>query len=909
MDNNKKADLKSKNSWGCGCLLNFLGILAIIFLVGNLIQLITGHFDNSEENISALKGCGVIAVIFILVHIDKFVSFVNGIISAYRKIFPSKPYSAKEIEKMILEENDESCKTFLRGLETLYNKEKADEIICVGDDLTIKQRETFMKLSSAFDELRSCDKIWLILSQTDNSKYRSLVSLYLTRRDVRFTTENFNNVRTMYALYVPTFNAGDYYYFFYPKFIIKAKAKKTADFNLFPISEIILKYESHKFTEDPDSADLPKDSRIISYTYEKSNVDGTPDLRFKNNKKLPIYQYGGINIDAFKLKYMFSNAEKAKAFNDSFAEHKAAILCESKQKESSQITKERPDSVANNLYGINNDGESKKDIFGGVTETYFDKALKVTIPLYNFYKQIFQDTRIMQAMDTALKGSKNSSRETLNFLFLSDILTCYSHLGYDATNLLRMEGLPMALFEGKTLSESAVTYSMIQKDGYKKIVDVIGAMNKTVLDILPKDRPEDFFYMDDVFKSFKTEDLRTQYFSLLYRFFSVIAKADEHISPEEGKWLERLMFFSTTKKDYDLDAFEMKMPINEKLTKEEPVISSNQDKVEVNPLEELQTLIGLKEVKQEVSALSDFVKIQQEREKKGLKTVGLSYHCVFTGNPGTGKTTVARILAAIYKDLGILKKGHLVETDRSGLVAEYVGQTAVKTNKIIDSALDGVLFIDEAYSLVQGSGNDYGQEAISTLLKRMEDERNRLIVVLAGYSDEMKRFIDSNPGLQSRFTRYIHFADYTADELKQIFMLNVKQNQYILEPEGEEKLSDILYYAVEHKDKNFGNGRYVRNLFEKTIQNQAIRLSCKPCVTAEELSELKAEDLSGTVKKEDSSVEENNSSQIKKKPRLDLDLIFKGQVPNEDGDYIVSLTDGSGNEVKDETKYLLSLNT
>ena len=226
-----------------------------------------------------------------------------------------------------------------------------------------------------------------------------------------------------------------------------------------------------------------------------------------------------------------------------------------------------------------------------------------------------------------------------------------------------------------------------------------------------------------------------------------------------------------------------------------------------------------------------------------MKAVGLSYHCVFTGNPGTGKTTVARIVAEIYKKLGILKKGHLVETDRSGLVAEYVGQTAVKTNKIIDSALDGVLFIDEAYSLVQGGGNDYGQEAISTLLKRMEDDRDRLIVVLAGYSEDMKHFIDSNPGLQSRFNRYIHFTDYSTEELKQIFMLNVDKNQYLLEPEGEKLLSKILDFAIEHKDKNFGNGRYVRNLFEKTIQNQAMRLSTKPNITAEELTKLKAEDL------------------------------------------------------------------
>lgn len=267
------------------------------------------------------------------------------------------------------------------------------------------------------------------------------------------------------------------------------------------------------------------------------------------------------------------------------------------------------------------------------------------------------------------------------------------------------------------------------------------------------------------------------------------------------------------------------------------------DEKETDPFEELQTLIGLSEVKSEVSALVDFVKIQQARKGQGLKSVGVSYHCVFTGNPGTGKTTVARILASIYRDLGVLKKGHLVETDRSGLVAEYVGQTAVKTNKIIDSALDGVLFVDEAYSLAQGGNNDYGQEAISTLLKRMEDERERLVVVLAGYPEEIRKFIDSNPGLQSRFNRYIHFSDYSAEELKQIFLLDAKNNQYTIDEKGLNQLEELLDSAIKHKEKSFGNGRFVRNLFEKTIQNQAIRLSRQQHTTTEELSMLMAEDL------------------------------------------------------------------
>lgn len=267
--------------------------------------------------------------------------------------------------------------------------------------------------------------------------------------------------------------------------------------------------------------------------------------------------------------------------------------------------------------------------------------------------------------------------------------------------------------------------------------------------------------------------------------------------------------------------------------------------VEGDPYEELDELIGLEAVKDEVRSLANFVKVQQQRQAQGLKTPKLSYHLVFTGSPGTGKTTVARIVARIYKDLGILKKGHTVETDRSGLVAEYVGQTAVKTNAVVDSALNGVLFIDEAYALVpeRGIGQDYGQEAISTLLKRMEDDRDRLVVIIAGYTNEMKRFIDSNPGLQSRFNRYINFPDYTADELVRIFYMYMKKNQYTLAGGAADVLRERLEYAVEHKDRNFGNARFVRNVFEKSIQHQANRISSQRNPSGRQLTEITADDL------------------------------------------------------------------
>ena len=293
----------------------------------------------------------------------------------------------------------------------------------------------------------------------------------------------------------------------------------------------------------------------------------------------------------------------------------------------------------------------------------------------------------------------------------------------------------------------------------------------------------------------------------------------------------------------DEDADDKKAAQTEQVEKKDSLVVN--DPLEGDPYKELDELIGLTQVKEEVHSLANFVKIQKQREAKGLKTPKMSLHLVFTGSPGTGKTTVARIVARIYKDLGVLKKGHMVETDRSGLVANYVGQTATKTNAVVDSALHGVLFIDEAYALVpsQGQNNDYGQEAISILLKRMEDDRDRLVVIVAGYTNEMKRFIDSNPGLQSRFNRYINFPDYTSGELTDIFRMYVKKNQYTLTPDAERYLSQRLDSAVRHKGRNFGNARYARNVFEKSIQRQANRLSGVKTPTTEQLTELTARDL------------------------------------------------------------------
>ena len=237
---------------------------------------------------------------------------------------------------------------------------------------------------------------------------------------------------------------------------------------------------------------------------------------------------------------------------------------------------------------------------------------------------------------------------------------------------------------------------------------------------------------------------------------------------------------------------------------------------EKDPMEELESLVGLTTIKEDVKELMAFVKIQKLRKDAGLKSVPVSLHLVFTGNPGTGKTTVARIIGRLYKQIGVLSQGQLVEVDRSGLVAGYVGQTALKTQEQIKKAMGGVLFIDEAYALAQ-KDDAFGQEAIDTVLKAMEDHRDDLVVIVAGYTKPMEKFINSNPGLKSRFNKYFEFPDYTIDELEAIFNLNCKKYDYIVEEDAQKQIRARIVSRKMQRQDNFANAREVRNMVKYTL--------------------------------------------------------------------------------------------
>ncbi len=358
---------------------------------------------------------------------------------------------------------------------------------------------------------------------------------------------------------------------------------------------------------------------------------------------------------------------------------------------------------------------------------------------------------------------------------------------------------------------------------------------------------------------------RGQLQTVVMRMANLVAKANGTISPEELRqlrWIQSEMrrllepiplagdekekTEPSGKLAYARASFDVSAAPGAEDVKRPPVEIEEKSPEErlKEGMADLDSLIGLKTIKDEVRSLINFLKVQKAREQFELPKTPISLHHVFSGNPGTGKTSVARIIGRIFGAMGLLAKGHLVETDRSGLVAEYAGQSAQKAHKKIDEALDGVLFIDEAYSLVAEKGDDpYGTEALQVLLKRMEDDRNRLVVVLAGYPGPMKRLLECNPGLSSRFNRHLLFPDYSAVELGQIFDELCRKDRYSLPALARVKLLLGYRYLLEHRDEHFGNGRLVRNVFEQAVGRLANRIAGMTPVTRELLTTLQPTDI------------------------------------------------------------------
>lgn len=352
---------------------------------------------------------------------------------------------------------------------------------------------------------------------------------------------------------------------------------------------------------------------------------------------------------------------------------------------------------------------------------------------------------------------------------------------------------------------------------------------KTAQFILPEKEYQDEYLLPSIlFRMQHTLFMKSG--NLVYRFASIVAKADDMVSEDEKEALKNIL---------------------QKTSKPKPKTSSGTAAKEISAddsleivMAELNELIGLEEVKKSIHEMINLLKIQKIRNEKGLENIEISLHSVFMGPPGTGKTTIARLIGRIYKHLGYLERGHLIEVDRAGMVAGYVGQTAIKVNEILNESMGGLLFIDEAYSLTpQDGGRDFGSEAVDTLIKRMEDHRNQLVVVVAGYTTPMKLFIESNPGLRSRFNRYFKFEHFYPIQLYQIFESLCKKTDFIISEEAKDKLTDTFDLLYDKRDEGFGNARVVRNLFEICIQKQANRIVAIPELTEILLQTLQEQDI------------------------------------------------------------------
>lgn len=454
--------------------------------------------------------------------------------------------------------------------------------------------------------------------------------------------------------------------------------------------------------------------------------------------------------------------------------------------------------------------------------------------IQNLADDLNNNKRFSTVINDIVTKTDDAVKFTAEHIILQDIIKVFNKVcnltsEENKVATLRIKFLLAFLFEklqGKDIISSlsiARINEFVASDSFDKNIEII--KKATLFDL--GDTYKNEFLLPLILKRLKNSHFSNSA-AFLYRIASLIVKADGTVSEKEQEILKKIND-------------KLQHPKEKLQGVKEVEIDENETLEEV--LEELNQLVGLDNIKGAISELSNFLKVQKLRESEGLKSVNNSLHSVFMGPPGTGKTTVARLISKIYKHLGYLEKGHLIETDRSGMVAGYVGQTALKVEEIVTASLNGVLFIDEAYALAKDAKKDFGNEAIEVLLKKMEDHRKELVVIVAGYPDEMKSFINSNPGLQSRFNRYFTFDHYKPTELVAIFELFCKKNDFVLAADAKEKLLFIFEKLYEKKDKNFGNARVARNLFEKIIEYQANRIIAIAPITKEVLITIVEQDI------------------------------------------------------------------
>jgi SpoVK/Ycf46/Vps4 family AAA+-type ATPase len=471
----------------------------------------------------------------------------------------------------------------------------------------------------------------------------------------------------------------------------------------------------------------------------------------------------------------------------------------------------------------------------------YPKLIYQSQSIYNKNKDNFRDIKIAIYDDLAIDGDIENVDHIFNLSVIKDIDYVCKLLSIDTNYQSNKPELFYILSFIVFLIDANHLIAGLQGN------DIVTKMNLTnYFDSMRGIKLPSGFILNSL-EQRSNNYLKKSYSEFILNFSQTLVSSDQHVSTLEINALSELNSLLSSNKFGEAN-------IVKELSQTKTAISINNNlqedtiqKIEQieDVLKELDSFTGMDGIKKDVRSLINLLKIQKQREKQGLSVIKPSLHMVFTGPPGTGKTTVARIMGRVFKSLGVLEQGHIIETDRSGLVAGYVGQTAIKVDEIIQKAQNGILFIDEAYTLSPQDGQDsFGQEAIDTLLKRMEDFRDSLVIIVAGYEEEMQRFIESNPGFKSRFNKYISFEDYKPEELIQIFKSVVSKNNY----EADEDLINALFnkfnQLYSNRTKSFGNGRVVRNIFEKIVENQSNRLAnFNGDLSEVDLKTLKLEDL------------------------------------------------------------------
>lgn len=833
-------------SFGLLCFLIELPILGLLFVVGAIIYI----FYTLSQSLPATPSSSSTS------QEDKITAELRKIEEALRQINPETDkikYDILVAYKACIEiqcKIDEA-KIVVDELEKRNEDKSYDDVIAeqkkkieelttqlhaaqynTEETLTDISRKTYEQLLSAFGRLMKSEKVYCYkideqIDLNDNLQTAVAVPSWQTFDLLQADSK------------IPCIDAiKPYTIYLYPTFIIKASS--SVKFDIIPYSEISSKYTKELFYWLLHPAN---DCEVRERHYLYETKDGYRDLRYSSNPETVHAYYGLVDIKKINITYVVSKPDNAKTFSEALANHIEALQGKKKRKKKQEVVKQEvvePIEIPtiettkdNNIEETTMKNWKNPFLVNGninMDDELLAKYERSINRLGYFMDKYCMDGDFMNMVKFHLP---QVDQTYIPSMVAGDVMTCIERMG-KSVDINSELGIPLALLSLRLMFHKEVKrnyFYILSEEPYHGICSFIDLSKKL------KDSTtglETFFI--STFFSRVNKEKNEKYLELLYDFANIIASLDGKVDPKEVELLNHIL--ELQKVDNTVSDDDEK---TEDDTEKQEIVS--EDTTAKEAIKELDGLIGLKSVKKDVQTLTNFIKVQQERAKRGLKSSSVSYHCLFTGNPGTGKTTVARIVAGIYKELGVLKKGHLVETDRAGLVAEYVGQTAVKTNKIIDSALDGVLFIDEAYTLIAGDSNDFGREAIATLLKRMEDDRDRLVVILAGYTKNMKDFIESNPGLHSRFNRYIEFPDYSAEELYQIFDLNLRKYDYHITDEAKEALQKFFADAVAHKDKNFGNGRFVRNIFEKALERQANRLAGETELSTERLSELTIEDL------------------------------------------------------------------